>query len=353
MGAWRLFVDESGPFRDPRETACVVAGLLVAEDRAGFHARDFEGRLRTTLPWYPWPMHEAHTHWTSLLPLTIAEQPGADRGVSGAVREEARRAVRDLVTAVRRTHNRAQRSAQLEALSASRDALRQARLPDWRHLFCLEPVFERGPHHAVWSQRLDHVQVFLARALGSLNPDLERPTTWAIACGETTQGDAGTGPEAYLAQLEGLLVRARDAILREPGPHAIEMDVLERSIGARGKLRPGDVEALARGVFAAHGIVVRCCDTPRYDERVHPLLVFADRVAFHARKLLDERTLDEAEDALIRWIGVPTRAFGGSLLCATGAASEYVEDRRAARLPRPLGLPGQRPWACEQAREWP
>jgi hypothetical protein len=365
LGAWSLYVDESGTFCGERDVVPqrVVAGVLVRDETAAAHEKRLRQALETVAPWIPWPFHAnllrrpvCHALWTLTWPNP------SKRGLQKA--DAAVRAAK-----------------QLEALAPAETralAERLRRVPKVAHERLAALARLLNAHDQATLQALGNlageVRAKVTDALARLTAGVTAPEIVLAVAGESAVDEtpASALPGRYLPLLELLLERIADtlsALGRETGDarHRVELHILGRDVedSAHAEdlpLNVGHVDQVVDQVTggglerSAGGVTVEfVIHAPHpFDAETLPHLVVADFAANAARgPLADPRGLDWVRPRIEGAVGLPTVL--GSATPTTGLAGGG-EARRRVDLAREgqqvTGQPAGRLWAFEQAALW-
>jgi hypothetical protein len=351
MAEWALYLDESGPFEEPRE-AVTVAGLLVNHSRPGPSAGDLDSALRRAFPEFPWPFHRAYLLQPAYVALAAAHT---------ARRRPGRRYRGELVRAAEEAAAWLEDECPGETRAAA-EALEGRREPRYEDLGRLSHRLRDGrpgptaTFESVTRQVWDHVRQAAALIAGAA----EEPRAFLAASSETRLGDSGPGAdERYFALLHAVLHRTRALLEARTGEHRVSVQVLGRSVvdpvvSARRPLMMQDVDRVIARVMsdAPPQLRFRAERVARFDPAIEVPFVLADAFANQARRVLRERGrgLAAVEAALRAGLGVPVRSGSPprTHLAAAGDALRLLDGE----LPDLEAGGGRYDWAVEQAREW-
>jgi hypothetical protein len=351
MTEWALYLDESGPFEEPRE-AVTIAGLLVNHSRPGPSAADLDSALRRAFPEFPWPFHRAYLLQPAYVALAAAHT---------ARRRPGRHYRGELIRAAEEAAAWLEIECAEETWAAGA-ALEGGREPEYEELSRLSRRLRDGRpglaaiFDSVTREVWDHVRQTAALIAGTP----EEPRAFLAVSSETRVGDSGpNADERYFALLRALLHRTRALLEARTGEHRVSVQVLGRSVvdpvvSGRRPLMMQDVDRVIAQVMSDAPPLLRFRSerVARFDPTIEVPFVLADAFANQARRVLREPglALGVVEQSLRASCGVPVRSGAPprTHLAAAGDALRLL--RGELRDLEPGG--GRHAWAVEQAREW-
>lgn len=363
MDRWTLYVDETGTFETPLTSA--VVGVLVRGSPD--HHADRRDRLaiERAHPGVVYPPHAADFRAPTAMIARQRRGPPAFQGPLGQAVDRAWAAIQ------------ADAPAEVTAWGRALMAREQARARGDRASVgaCAEAMEAHRAATDRWlrargmAQPLEEASLQLTAGLDALADRWARERdAGAVVVGATLPGKpetyGGLVADGYLHALDALFRRVVLLVARTGTPAQVDVVVATREVhharGFRAPLHPAFLQPVIHRTTLPLGHppevwLVPCGGTRRWDERLPPGLVLADRCAFRWRAVLASATKQDRELSMLESeLGragppLPVRRTLPAL-AADGSADHAVA---AARRGEAVDLSPIRPrWNREQAEEW-